>query len=93
MGDSLQIGDFGRILFYVSKRTYRYDAEGKLRYVTTKEYADMEGMEIIDTDKTRIFIEGLDKEDLEVFNIRRSQVVSFEKQDRPEIEIEATIEK
>ena len=84
-GEQLSIGDFGHIVFYVTKRVYSYDTEGKLRYVTTKEYADMEGMEIVDVDKTRIFIEGLDKEDLEVFNIRRSQVVSFERAERPKL--------
>jgi len=82
-GDLLQIGDFGRIVFYVLERHYRYDVEKKLRYITTKEIREFEGMEITDTDKTRIWIEGLDKEELEVFNIRRSQVVSFEKMERP----------
>lgn len=88
MGESLKIGDFGHIVFYITERHYFYDKEKKLRYDTTKVIRDYEGMEIIDVDKSRVLIEGLDKEELEIFNIRRSQVVSFEKQDRPEIKVE-----
>lgn len=89
MGDLLQIGDFGTIVFYIVTRSYFNDKEGKLRYTSTKEPYTYEGVEITDADKTRIWIEGIDKSiPDEIFNVRRSLVVSFEKQDRPEVKPE-----
>lgn len=93
MGDSIMIGDFGRILFYVGKRDYYNDKEGKLRYRTVKEPFNYEGVEITDADKSRIWIEGIDKDiPDEVFNIRRSQVISFERMERPVIEVKVKVE-
>lgn len=50
-----------------------------------KEVNTFEGMEITDADKSRIWIEGIDKDIPEVFNILRSNVVNFQSVVKPEI--------
>jgi len=86
MGDSLMIGDFGCIVFFITRRDYSKTQDGKVTYKTIKEPFTFEGMEITDADKSRIWVEGIDKNIPEVFNIRRSQVVSFVKMEKPIIE-------
>lgn len=85
MGENLIIGLFGTITFYINRRQYYVDKDQRLRYSVIKEINTFEGMEITDADKSRIWIEGIDKDIPEVFNILRSNVVNFQSVVKPEI--------
>ena len=87
MGENLIVGLFGTITFYINRRQYFVDSEGKMRYNVIKEINTFEGMEIKDADKSRIWIEGMDPEIGEVFNVLRCNIMSFQSEVKPEIKI------